>query len=342
MADGAKDDEAWAAAHVQEYGEDAWQRARRMAGELFRAAREDRSGTEMTDQKQQRLDAGASMVLALAIWRAGRAAGTAVDDVPLARALWWLGGAEYEGLFQQPLPPIQRSWSLLRHRSDVLVEYAHWAVTWHLQRDLAEAEELADTGEPPPEVSVGDRCRAASAGPADAPRWREGIEYTEHQLKAASAEASTAVWAHSPVVRSAAAALLPTVRARPTGWNPATAEDGDEQPVWAVRLIHLRHVHTTLGSVLEHHGDHPELGPHPREMFGSTLAGVHVALRGILPAATELEDLWERRDPQQTVASWERAHMPVPLRAHIRALESVVLRLRDLCWYLVHEEHNDQ
>ncbi|MFE7466797.1 hypothetical protein ACFU6R_22210 [Streptomyces sp. NPDC057499] len=46
----------------------------------------------------------ASLLLALAVWRAGQDADVLVDEMPLDRPLWWLGGCPPRGAALRAFP----------------------------------------------------------------------------------------------------------------------------------------------------------------------------------------------------------------------------------------------
>ncbi|MGP3978975.1 hypothetical protein ACTWQF_34170 [Streptomyces sp. 8N114] len=331
-------------AHEERYAEGTWQHSRRLAWELTLAAAEDREDRELAGPERERW-APASWLLALALWRAARADGELVARVPLVRTLWWLGDAEGAQLYEPPLPPLPVSWTSVRHRAADLEESARWVVTWHIQRDLTEHEHLADTGEPPLELLVGDRCRAVASGHASSPRWQGDVEHAECAVNRAIAVRGEGSWARSVAVHATAEALTPTLRARPAAlWDPTagTLVVEDEPPgEWAVRLMYLRHVRTTLAAVLDQYDDAVDLDSHPAVPFGNALAAALVALSAIVPAAVEVEELWEQRRPDTSLAPWERAHVPASLRAHIVALERLLVRLRALCWDILHADDEE-
>ncbi|MGI5346723.1 hypothetical protein ACQEU8_00825 [Streptomyces sp. CA-250714] len=121
-------------------------------------------------------------------------------------------------------------------------------------------------------------------------------------------------------MHATAEALWPPLHARPAvPWAPTagTLLAEDEPPTeaeWAVRLMHLRHVCTTLTAVLDQHDSTTESDSHPAVPFGNALAAVPIVPTAIVQAAVEVKERWEQRGPDASLAAWERAHGPAPLR----------------------------
>jgi hypothetical protein len=331
----------WDQRHQTAYREGAWDRVQRHAWTLtqrhmgWHVADAERYEAEGDPPEAARERSWrwlpASLLLALSLWRAARAADQLVDEIPLNRALWWLGGQEEAQLFAEPLPSWQPglpgNWRRLQDRSGLpdLINTAREIPTWHVLRDIEENRLLADSddGTEPPPLLLGDRVRAVEAGPYrdDAPpRWRFDVEHASRSVTRAEDQALHGVWAISDGVREAAEQLLPTLRAEPD--TPA-APDHVEGHTWVQRACRLDHIRRVIRTVLSAHED-PQLRAHPRYPAGQSLTATVLALDAIASTARDLEALWATRSPETGVAAWERAHVPVPLRDHVLALESLV------------------
>ncbi|MER5781261.1 hypothetical protein ABT104_05960 [Streptomyces mobaraensis] len=344
--------EGWEARHRQAYGEDPWTRVQRLTWVLTRRAigwdpadteRIEEDGGVILDPPEARRERltrwmPAARLLALAVWRAARESQVLVDDVPLDRPLWWLGGARHGDLYTDPLPhwtsSLPGGWGRVRQREDQLLESAQWVATWHLMQDLRENEALADSddGTPPAALLLGDRCRALASGPyrdGHRPRWVGTVDFAVEALAWASEELRAGLWPPGPAARHAAAALHPSLTAAPDA-PPLPA--GVSGATWIQRAVRLAHLHATITVVVDHHGASGELSAHPRYPFGSALAAAMVALWEITATVRELEELWGRRDDSVGVAAWERAHVPIAIREHVLALETMVTSLSALCF----------
>ncbi|MDO0936536.1 hypothetical protein QQY66_34315 [Streptomyces sp. DG2A-72] len=343
------DEEAWEETHRSAYGLDAWTRAERQAWVLtqrhigYHADDLDlyASGTASTPEAiSEREDTWlpANRILALAVWRAARHEGLLVDDVDLARPLWWLGGALHERLFADPLPawdpaPVTGSWQELREREDELLEAARGIATWHQLRDLHDNRPLRDTQDAtslePPLVLLGDRCRDLTSGPfrdGQPPRWQPAVAYATKAVAEAIHQLHTGEWAPQAQARQAAAELLPTLQALPdTPELPGHVQG----PAWIQRALRIGHLRATLRTVQEHHKGEAELDVHPAQPLGLAIGLVWNALDDSNPALSGLEAVWAQR--QHDVARWERTHLPLALRAYIRALEELASTLGTLC-----------
>ncbi|WP_148312641.1 hypothetical protein [Streptomyces noursei] len=272
----------------------------------------------------------ASRLLALALWRASRDAGLLIDDVPVTRALWWLGGARANDLFAEPLPSwdpgVVGTWPRLQQRYEALEEPARDIVAWHTIAHVAESRpyEDSDRSLPPPHpLLLGARCRSIAAGPyrdGQPPRWKPQVAFAAERLEEALVGLRSGLWHPEDDVRSAAAALHPTLAAGP-GPQTSPLPDGCDRPTWIQRLCRIEHIHATILSVLDRHDDTtPKRSP--QAPFGYALRALSVALADLLSTARELEQLWARRS--STIGQWERAHLPRVLREHVVALEGLV------------------
>ncbi|MGW6744826.1 hypothetical protein ACWGDX_29515 [Streptomyces sp. NPDC055025] len=349
--------EAWDEAHWQAYGEGAWPRVRRLSWTLTKrhigyspgdigliesgrvdtpGARRERTATWLP----------AAQLLALALWRAARSEDVLVDDVPLTRALWWLGGAHHDGLFTGPLPVWEPGlpgggWQRLQRRGEQVLGPARDIVTGQVLQDRSENRALRDTqdGTPEPPLLLGDRYRAVAAGPSRdgaPPRWQGTVDHAQRSITRASDELRAGHWTPGPDATAAAAILLPTLGADP---DAPALPPGVTGPAWIQRAVRLAHIHATIRTVQLHHRHADELDSHPAQLLGLALAAVTVALGDFGPAAAELEGLWDRRTTG--IASWERAHLPGAVRGHITTLEALTTALAGLCIDLTHpnEEH---
>ncbi|MGW9454224.1 hypothetical protein [Streptomyces sp. NPDC055632] len=219
--------EAWEAAHEREYDEGAWPRVRRLAWALTKRhigydpgdiERIEEDGGVIVDDPAGREERRtkwmpASMLLALALWRAARTDQILVDEVALDRPLWWLGGARHQDLYTEPLPKwptgVPGGWDRVQRREAQLLEPARWIAAWHLLQDETENHELLDTpdGTPPPPLLLGDRCRALASGPyrdGHWPRWADTVEYAVNGLTWAASELRAGLWTPGPAARHAA------------------------------------------------------------------------------------------------------------------------------------------
>ncbi|MFI1201654.1 hypothetical protein ACH4VR_19745 [Streptomyces sp. NPDC020883] len=281
----------------------------------------------------------ASRLLALALWRAGRDAGLLVDDVPVQRALWWLGGARGGDLFARPLPSwdpgVVGNWSRVQAQYMVMEDAARDVVVWHTMAESAESRPFADSDNtiPPPAMLLGTRCRAIAAGPyqdGKPPRWQTAVNFASERLAAAFVGLRSGLWRLDHDVREAAGVLHPTLAAGPDLESPPLP-DGYSGPLWVQRLTHIEHVHTTIRSVLNHYDS--KAGLAAQAPLGYALRATLAALVDILPTAQELERLWAHRGG--TVGQWERARVPRALREHVVGLEELVSELCRLADLLV-------
>ncbi|MGW6455489.1 hypothetical protein ACWF94_06095 [Streptomyces sp. NPDC055078] len=203
-------------------GRGTWARVRRLSwaltdryigydpGDIERI--EEEGGIADADPGEERLTRWmpATLLLALAVWRAARDADVLVDDVPLDQPLWWLDGARHQELYAEPLPAWQRAvpgnWARARQREDLL-ESARRVVTWHLLEDLRESAAVRDTADVP--LLLGDRRRALASGPyrdGHRPRWAGTVDHAVRGLTWASNELSAGLWSPGHAARQTAAA----------------------------------------------------------------------------------------------------------------------------------------
>ncbi|MEE6269132.1 hypothetical protein V2E29_26285 [Streptomyces diastatochromogenes] len=328
----------WAQQHEEIFGEDPWARVQRLAWQLTQRrigyspgdldAYQAGQHTPEAAAERARTWLPASRLLALALWRAGRDADLLVDDVPLHRALWWLGGARAGDLYAAPLPAwdygVVGNWPRLQQRHEELQDAARDVVAWHTMAEASESRpyEDSDRSIPPHPLLLGARCRAIAAGPyqdGQLPRWQPAVTFAAERLEAGLVGLQSGLWQPEDDVRRAAAALHPTLAAGPDPQNPPLP-NGYVGPIWVQRLCHIEHVHATILSALDHH-DATAPRP-PQEPFGYALRALSVALADLLPTTRELERLWARRGG--TIGQWERAHLPRALREHVVALEDLV------------------
>ncbi|MFJ9523587.1 hypothetical protein ACIRPK_35825 [Kitasatospora sp. NPDC101801] len=139
---------------------------------------------------RQHLWLPASRVLALAAWRASRELDVQVDDLPLSRCLWWLGGARFGESFAAPLPPwtpaMPGGWQQLQARIDDL----RWIATWHCLAHVQETRKVAGSadGTSTLPLLIGDRVRAVLAGPCrdqTPPRWSAATDFAQEAIASA-------------------------------------------------------------------------------------------------------------------------------------------------------------
>ncbi|MGW2720426.1 hypothetical protein [Streptomyces sp. NPDC001492] len=345
------DEQAWEEMHRSAYGLDAWTRAERQAWVLtqrhigYHADDLDlyASGASSTPEAvSEREDTWlpANRLLALAVWRAARREGRLVDDVDLTHPLWWLGGALHERLFADPLPawdpaPVLGSWQELREREDELRDAARGIATWHQLRDLHDNRALRDTQDTaslqPPPLLLGDSCRDLKSGPfrdGQPPRWQSAVEYATKAVADAIDKLHAGEWTPHTQARQAAAELLPTLQAPPDSPELPAHIGG---PAWIQRAVRIGHLQATLRTVQDHHRGEAELDVQSAPL-GLALGLVWNALDDSAPALSGLEELWAQR--QHDVARWERTHLPLALRAYIRALEELTSTLGTLCFDL--------
>ncbi|MFC7924562.1 hypothetical protein [Streptomyces cinereoruber] len=199
-----------------------------------------------------------------------------MDEVPLDRPLWWLGGARHQELYTEPLPEwptgVPGNWDRVQRREAQLLEPARWIASWHLLQDKKENHEIL---EPPPPLLLGDRCRALASGPyrdGHRPRWAGTVEYAVNGLNWAASELRAGLWTPGPAARHAGV-LHPSLIAAPD-----TPDELAGETAWIQRAVRLTHLKTVIDAVQAHHGQAGELNSHPRLPFGSALTITAVAL----------------------------------------------------------------
>ncbi|MEW1675313.1 hypothetical protein ACWEQ8_07650 [Streptomyces noursei] len=184
----------WAQQHEEIFGEDPWARVQRLAWQLTQRrigyspgdldAYQAGQHTPEAAAERARIWLPASRLLALALWRAGRDTHLLVDDVPLHRALWWLGGARADDLYAAPLPAwdygVVGHWPRVQERHDELQDAARDVVAWHTMAEAAESRPYEDSDRSlsprTPCCSVRDAARSRRARtrtdtrPAGSPR----------------------------------------------------------------------------------------------------------------------------------------------------------------------------
>ncbi|MEU1669432.1 hypothetical protein ABZ547_38835 [Streptomyces sparsogenes] len=335
--------EEWERRHRTLYGEDAWRRVLRGAWTLTawtigydrNSPPQDRGSAAQTARERTWLPAAA--LLALALWRAGRDADVLVDDVPLDRALWWLGGARHGELHAAPYPdnePVPMvSWSQLAEREGALLDPAREVVQAQVLAAVAEDRLLGETpdaaGRSP--IVLGDRVRALDAAglPGGAPPWQLPVDYASTRIREAGRTLEHR-WTPRPEERWAARTLHQTLTALPD--MPDLRAPADAAALlWVQRARHLIDVATTIRVVQDEHPDTLRLRPDMRP-YARALQATDVALRDIGTAAHDLEWQWARRPDEQSIAAWERQHFPRPLRAHVQALEDLLATLTELTY----------
>ncbi|MGP8298162.1 hypothetical protein ACTPOK_09475 [Streptomyces inhibens] len=328
----------WEQLHQEVFAEDAWTRVQRLAWQLTQRrvgydpddvdAYEAGLHTREASEERMRVWLPASRLLALALWRAAREADVLVDEIPVNRALWWLGGARGGDLYTEPLPPwsngVVGDWGRVEQRQHQLEDAARDVVAWNVTDDIAERRPLRDSDNsvPEPPLLLGTRCRTLAAGPFRdglPPRWKAAVSFARRHTSEAIAALRAELWHPDADLLHAATALHPTLVAGPDLDAPPLPA-GFTEPIWIQRSVHIEHVHATILSVLRHHRD--ARGLRPDFPFGIALRSASIALSDALPAAQELERLWARREG--TVGEWERAHIPRALREHLVALEELI------------------
>ncbi|MFE0580271.1 hypothetical protein [Streptomyces sp. NPDC058874] len=343
------DEAEWEELHQWSYRQGAWPRAERAAGALMRRhtgrdpgdierIEEEGTGTPAEQAELVSIWLPVTRLVALALWRAARDAGCRVDDVEVHRALWWLDGQYTPGLFAEPLPPwtgLPGNWRRLESRLPELGQRAYQIVLQQLaahERDLL-AE--TDTGAP---VLLGDRVRAIRSEPyreSHGPRWKFAVDHATEVIREAHSLLTVGLWQPSPLVHNVAGQLHPTLVSDPDT-PPAPPEA--TWPTWMQRLVRLTHIDTTIGVLWDHHrgpGD-ADLEGSPTAPFGQAVAATSVALSEIHPTTLDLEELWARRT--EDVVTWEREHLPRPVRAHVVALEDLVVALSRLAFHVRHPD----
>lgn len=183
--------------------------------------------------------------------------------------------------------------------------------------DVRENRVPGDTAVPP---LLGARCRATAAGPfrdGTQPRWKPTIDYAVQALERVSLGYRAGQWTPTPAERHALRVLVPAQRAIPDSPPVDGIRDGDA--AWIQRLVHLAHTTATIRAIR----DHNEGDLAPLRLFGIALAALGVALTDVGDTAHDLETKWAHRDEHTGITRWERVHVPVPLRAHITALEAL-------------------
>ncbi|MEU3408912.1 hypothetical protein ABZ766_33885 [Streptomyces sp. NPDC006670] len=341
------DEPEWEELHQQSYRQGAWQRAEWSAGALMRRhtgrdpgdiERIEEEGIGGPAEQAEMLSVWlpVTRLVALALWRSARDAGCRIDDVELHRALWWLDGQYTSDLFSDPLPSwtgLPGSWRRLEARLPDLGQRAYQVVLQQLAAHERDPLAETDTGAP---VLLGDRVRAIRSEPyrdSHGPRWKFAVDHATEVIREGHSLLTARLWKPSPLVQEVAAQLHPTLVSDPDT-PPAPSEAAG--PAWIQRLVRLTHIDTTIGIIRDHHrgpGD-GDLAGSPAAPFGQAVAATSVALREIRPTALDLEELWSRRT--EDVVTWERQHLPRPVRAHVVALENLVVALSRLAFHVRH------
>ncbi|RBM12150.1 hypothetical protein [Streptomyces sp. PT12] len=302
---------------------EAWAYARESA----RALTEWHIGRDPGEGEPARTWRLATDLLALAAWRVAGDLGLPVEDVPLAAVAGRLGDARVEGLLTRGHPPADvpgppPGWRGILRRGPMLARAARAVVERHLaaavEDDVADETNGGAPGMPP--ALWGDRVRAVrSAGlPGTVPAWREAAELTLDQLADIGSRHAARHWAPGSAERFAAAQLATLV--------PALGTSGTGGG-WLPRLRGLAGAEASLTAVTRQHP--PGVGAFgPR--LGRALVSAQAALHPAVTLAGELDRVWARRPAAQSVARWERQHLPRPLRTQVAGLEDMVAAVEAL------------
>ncbi|MEV5598922.1 GNAT family N-acetyltransferase [Streptomyces sp. NPDC052496] len=130
--------ESWEQRHVNVLGESAWDRILRSTWRLASWCHDysaPRSRAAISAERHETW-LPAAVLLALALWRAGREADVLADEIPLDAALPWLVGEQHQALYAAPLPvdtpvPVS-SWSAVEHDDNHLATAAQRVIATHL------------------------------------------------------------------------------------------------------------------------------------------------------------------------------------------------------------------
>ncbi|WP_327257209.1 hypothetical protein [Streptomyces sp. NBC_01244] len=344
MADG----QDWEQRNRSAYGMSAWRQAVATCGALvaWHAGYDNRAEPGPSGPRPGRPDApdGAQFtsqwmpvvaLLALGACRAAREADVLVDDVELPGLVGWVDGADSGRLHHGPLETgegrerTEAGWLELvgdakRRRR------ARQVLNDHVMAQIYEEGELEDTGDgtEPALFTIGDRARAVrAAGIADLePEWAGAVDYARARIDRLETVLREGIWRPTRRHRAFAGILHRTLVATPDYPNLPDEVPG---PVWVQRVLRMPHITSTVRTLTEL----PEfamLGPEGEaaDPLGKAVSAVaHKAVHSLVKSAVDLERLWAARPAEQSVAVWERAHLPIPVRKQVLAVEKVTHEL---------------
>ncbi|MCX4781905.1 hypothetical protein [Streptomyces sp. NBC_01264] len=344
MADG----QDWEDRNRAAYGTVAWRRAVLTCGALvvWHTGYDNRTEPGPAGPRPGRPDApdGAQFtsrwmpvvaLLALAACRVAREADVLVDDVELSGLVGWVDGGYTGRLHQGPLETGERRGRTAEGWLDLVGDEkrrrrARQVLEDHLGAHGAEEGEPADTrgGTEPLPLTIGDRARAVrAAGIADLePEWAGDVARARARLERLSADLSGGLWSPGPRHRAFAGILHGTLVATPDFPSLPASVPG---PLWVQRVLRMPHITSTVRTLT----DLPEFamfGPQgdTADPLGNAVDAVaHQAAHSLAKPAADLEQLWAARPADQSVARWERAHLPPPVREQVLAVEELTHEL---------------
>jgi hypothetical protein len=314
-----------------------WHPCRLAAGALARWYDETTRGEEARVADPPLVHVHGCWALSVALWKATAADGVPVAEVGLSAPLGWLGGPER--LWSEPLPPDPeptadppaagpsaaggRPWDRVRQVGAGPVTEARRIVEANAADADRRGRMLGDVprGGPAPSVTIGVRLRDLASR-----EWirRAAPPHLTRQVDQLAAELrGGVVWLPTDTEREAARLVLPTVAADPD-YPPMPEAAITARPAWLQRVYWVVQLRPTVHAVIDAVGLTAESG------FGLALAGVARFGLDLDDVADELEAAWVARPPGQSLADWERQHVPLGLREEVLAMEESVARLGTL------------
>lgn len=344
MADG----QGWERRNEDAYGMVAWRRAVMTCGALvaWSTGYDNRAEPGPRGPRPGRPDAPDAAefnsvwmrvvaLLALAACRAAREADVLVDDVELRALVGWVDGSHTARLHQGPLETgearerTEAGWLELVG-DEKRQRLARRVLADHVAAHMACEREPGDTrdGIEPPPLTIGDRARGVRAAgiPDLEPEWAGPVSRARARVERLELVLRGGLWTPTGEHRRFAEILHGTLVAEP---DFPSLPEGVPGPAWVQRVLRMPHINSTYLAVTEL----PEFvayGPlgNAGDPLGNAVASVATdAVQTTVNMAVDLEKLWAARPVDQPVASWERAHLPAPVRTQVLAVEKVVHEL---------------
>ncbi|MCY0925302.1 hypothetical protein OTB20_03580 [Streptomyces sp. H27-H1] len=274
-------------------------------------------------------------LLALAACRAAREADVLVDDVELSALFGWVDGAHtgtlQEGLLETGELRGRTVEGWLKLIGDGKRQrLARQVLDGHVMAHIADERELEETrdGTPAPVLLLGDRARAVRAAgiPDLEPEWAVDVAYARAQVDRLDVALRGGLWTPTSRHREYAGLLHRTLIAAP---DFPSLPEGVAGPAWVQRVLRMPHLDSTVLTLTELPAF---VAFGPRGAAGDPLGAavgsvVHNAAGTLVKTAADLERLWAARPADQTVALWERTHLPTPVRTQVLAVEKVTAEL---------------
>ncbi|MEV5568069.1 hypothetical protein AB0L54_35240 [Streptomyces sp. NPDC052196] len=270
-------------------------------------------------------------LLALAACRAAQAADVLVDDVELTALLGWVDGAYTDRIHEGDLDtrgaPAVR-WTALVTEDRRL--RARYVVVNNVLAHIDSERPLADTadGTPPPALLLGDRARAVRAAgiPDLGPEWAGDVTEARAQIDRLDLAVRGGLWVPEPAHRKFARLVHGTLVAEPD--YPALP-DAVAGPAWVQRLLRMPHIESTVITLTNAPG-FEAFGPRATggDPLGRAVGSLaHNAVHSLVATAADIERLWTARPAGQSIALWEREHLPMPLRTQLLEVERAIAKL---------------